>query len=57
MKIPLQIINLPRPIAKAGGCACLMNLEGKDLKKKCCKNYKKGKACKRCPKHKRQSIL
>lgn len=56
MKDPLQIINLPRPCAKAGGCGCLMNIEAKDLKKKCCKSYKKGKACKRCPKQKRHSI-
>ncbi len=25
-------------------------VEGKKLKKKCCKKYKKGKRCKRCPK-------
>lgn len=56
MKDPLQIINLPRPCAKAGGCGCLMNMESKDLKKKCCKSYKKGKACKRCPKHKRHVL-
>jgi hypothetical protein len=24
--------------------------QGKSLKKKCCKKYKKGKQCKRCPK-------
>ena len=25
-------------------------IQGKSLKKKCCKKYKKGKQCKRCPK-------
>ncbi len=25
-------------------------VQGKKLKKKCCKKYKKGKQCKRCPK-------
>ncbi len=25
-------------------------VEGKNLKKKCCKKYKKGKRCGRCPK-------
>jgi len=24
-------------------------IQGKKLKKKCCKKYKKGKRCKRCP--------
>ncbi len=24
-------------------------IEGKKMKKKCCKKYKKGKRCKRCP--------
>lgn len=24
-------------------------VQGKKLKKKCCKKYKKGKRCKRCP--------
>ena len=24
-------------------------VEGKKMKKKCCKKYKKGKRCKRCP--------
>jgi hypothetical protein len=28
-------------------CACEW---GKDAKKKCCKKFKKGKQCKRCPK-------
>lgn len=27
----------------------LQIVEGKKLKKKCCKKYKKGKRCKRCP--------
>jgi len=56
MKIPLQVLNLPRSIAKVVGCGSLINLEGKNLKKKCCKSYKKGKACKKCPKHKRSAI-
>jgi len=28
----------------------LPTIQGKKLKKKCCKKYKKGKQCKRCPK-------
>ena len=30
-------------------CPVVM-LQAKDKKKKCCKKYKKGKACKSCPK-------
>ena len=29
-------------------------VEGKDLKKKCCKKFKKGKRCKRCPGNKKK---
>jgi hypothetical protein len=27
----------------------VITLQAKDTKKKCCKKYKKGKRCKRCP--------
>lgn len=37
---PTQAVRFPCPIA---------NVQGKKLKKKCCKKYKKGKRCKRCP--------
>lgn len=33
-------VRFPCPIA---------TVQGKKLKKKCCKKYKKGKRCKRCP--------
>ncbi len=39
---PGTAIRLPFPLPV---------IQMKDGKKKCCKKYKKGKACKKCPKH------
>ena len=35
-----SVVRLPFPLEV---------IQGKKLKKKCCKKYKKGKRCKRCP--------
>ncbi len=45
----MNIINQVKP----SSCVLLQLLEGgADCKKKsCCKKYKKGSACKKCPKH------
>lgn len=40
----------PSPDQKIRLPFALPIIEGKKLKKKCCKKYKKGKQCRRCPK-------
>jgi|GEM_PF-2775752 len=47
MKIHIAIIPFKTPNE---GTLRKVNECGRELKKKCCKKYKKNKPCKRCPK-------
>lgn len=42
-----QVLEIEKPVIET--CALWEILDAKKFKKKCCKKYKKGKRCKRCP--------
>ncbi len=53
MNLPQNIFYIPKAITENVATSLWRfypeTMECKKLKKKCCKNYKKDKRCKRCP--------